>query len=348
MKLNMKTKKNNYSSKSKKLTIKKLKNNLDYPYFKYFYPKPYILEKLEKLKKYNTIFLHNNPVKYKNINKFNGKLVIFKEEYQKNKELHSITDYFSQSCRVKCINNLKSNESPLEYFQKHKTDIIQDIFSQKGKNKELMYNDFIEYMYQNTKQCTNFNTTVVISLLKFLKPKRFLDPSAGWGDRLVGAIAYGCDYTGVDPSDCMNPIYHNIINELVPRNQRDKYNIIQSGFETAIIESNYYDLVFTSPPFFDFEIYEKSSSQSLEKFNTLDKWLKGFLFPLAEKAYSALLKDGNFGLYISDYTGISFTKELFQYISENIKGFKYQGDIHFWTQENKKVIRTIFFWKKIF
>jgi hypothetical protein len=38
---------------------------------------------------------------------------------------------------------------------------------------------------------------------------------------------------------------------------------------------------------------------------------------------------------------------MFKYISENLKGFKYQGDIHFWTQENKKVVRTIFFWKKI-
>jgi hypothetical protein len=51
MKLNMKTKKNNYSGKSKKLTKKKLDSDLDYPYFKYFYPKSYILEKLEKLKK---------------------------------------------------------------------------------------------------------------------------------------------------------------------------------------------------------------------------------------------------------------------------------------------------------
>jgi hypothetical protein len=344
-----KTKKKNNTKTKTKNRITLLKNKFDeYPYFNNFFSKSYILEKFEKLKRYNPYFLNYNPIKNKNLNKFNGKLIIFKEEYQKNKELYSITDYFSQSCRVKCINNLKSNESPLEYFQKHKTEIIHDIFSQKEKNKQLViYNDFIEYMYKNTKQCTNFNTTVVLSLLKLLKPKRFLDPSAGWGDRLIGAIAYGCEYTGIDPSDCMNPIYHKIINELVPRTEKNNYNIIQSGFETAIIEQDYYDLVFTSPPFFDFEIYEKSNTQSIEQFDTLDKWLKGFLFPLTEKSYSALKINGNFGLYISDYTGVSFTKEIFKYINENIKGFKYQGDIHFWTPENKKVIRTIFFWKKV-
>jgi hypothetical protein len=187
----------------------------------------------------------------------------------------------------------------------------------------------------------------VVSLLKFLNVKRYLDPSAGWGDRLISAIAYGCEYTGVDPSNCMNPIYLQMIKDLVPKKNQSKYQIIKSGFEDAIVKNNYYDLVFTSPPFFDFELYEKDKGQSVEKFNTLDRWLAGFLFPLIDKSYKALMLNGYFGIYISDYTGISFTNEMFKYINENVKGFKYQGDIHFWTPENKKVIRTIFFWKKI-
>jgi hypothetical protein len=349
-KIGTKTKIKTKTKTKTKTVLTSFKNKFDeYPYLENFYSKSYILEKLNKLKRFQTSFINYNPIKNKQLNKFNGRLTIFKEEYEKNKDLYLITDYFSQSCRVKCVNNLKGNQSPFNYFQKNKKKIYQEILLEKQNqiNKQITYNDFIEYMYKNTKQCTNFNTTVVLSLLKLLKPKRFLDPSAGWGDRLIGAIAYGCDYTGIDPSNCMNPIYHKIIDELVPRTDKNRYNIIQSGFETAIIEEDYYDLVFTSPPFFDFEIYEQSEKQSIEKFTTLNNWLTGFLFPLTEKAYSALTINGNFGLYISDYTGVSFTKELFKYINENIKGFKYQGDIHFWTPENKKVIRTIFFWKKV-
>ena len=194
--------------------------------------------------------------------------------------------------------------------------------------------------------CTNFRTTIILSLLKFFKVKRYLDPSAGWGDRLIGAIAYGCDYTGVDPSVCMNQVYHQIIKELVPKSQQDRYKIIQSGFEVVEVENNYYDLVFTSPPFFDFEIYESNNAQSISQFNTLDKWLNGFLYKLIEKSYNALIVGGHLGLYISDYTGVSFTDKMLEYVKKNIKGFEYQGDIHFWDYQNKNVVRSIFFWKK--
>ncbi len=343
-----KNKKQTKNKTQKKVSVKQVARKVDFPYFSNYVNRDYILKELQKLKNYNPIFLKNNPTNRK-INKFNGRLVIFREDYNKNKSLYGITDYFSQFCRVRCVNNLKSKDSPYDYFQKNKDKIYQEILSEKKSSGmiNISYEDFSEYLYKNTKQCTNFNTTVVISILKLLKPKRYLDPSAGWGDRLIGAIAYGCEYTGVDPSNCMNPIYHKIINELVPRNRQNSYNIIKSGFETAVIEPNYYDLVFTSPPFFDFELYENNATQSVEKFNTLEKWLRGFLFPLTEKAYHSLTINGHFGLYISDYTGVSFTKEMFKYISENLKGFKYQGDIHYWTPENKKVVRTIFFWKKI-
>ncbi len=326
--------------KNKKSSNKTVFFNNEFPYYKNYITKAKIMKDIGKLGNYKPIFLKYNPVS-KKLNKFNNKLIIFKEEYQKNKELYQITDYFSQSCRIRCLNNLKTKETPLEFFQKNKDKIYKDL---KGG---ITYSNISEYLYQNTKQCTNFNTTVVLSLLKFLNVKRYLDPSAGWGDRLIGAIAYGCEYTGVDPSNCMNPIYINMIKELVPIDMQSKYEIIKSGFEDVSVKNNYYDLVFTSPPFFDFELYEKDKGQSVEKFNTLDRWLSGFLFPLIDKSYSALIKNGNFGIYISDYTGISFTNEMFKYIKENIKGFKYHGDIHFWTPENKRVIRTIFFWKKI-
>lgn len=340
-----KTKKNNirkYSSrfyKNSNSSNNKVFLNNEFPYYKYYISKENILKLLTKLGNYNPVLLKYNPVS-KKINKFNGKLVIFKEEYQKNKELYQITDYFSQSCRLKCLNNLKSKETPLEFFERNKEKIYNKLKS------DISYSAISEYLYKNTKQCTNFNTTVVVSLLKFFNVKRYLDPSAGWGDRLIGAIAHGCEYTGVDPSNCMNPIYHEMIKNLVPRIKQSKYQIIKNGFEEVEIKKDHYDFVFTSPPF-NFELYENDKGQSVEKFNTLDRWLNGFLFPLINKSFESLITNGHFGIYISDYTGISFIEKMFKYISENIKGFKYQGDIHFWTPENKKVIRTIFIWKKI-
>jgi hypothetical protein len=317
----------------------------DFFYYNNYVKYDVILQELEKLKKYKYILVNTNPVK-KKLKLFNGRFVMFLEEYKKNRMLHSITDYFSQCCRVRCINNLHSKESPYDYFVKNRYKILKEISHGKKKIENIGYEDVSEYLYKNTKQCTNFNTTVIISILKMFKPTRYLDPCSGWGDRLIGAIAYGCEYTGIDPSNCMNPIYNDIIKKLVPNKQRERYKVIKSGFETAVIESNFYDLVFTSPPFFDFEIYENNKKQSNQKFNTLKQWLHGFLFPLAKKSQNALKTNGYFGLYISDYTGISYKSKLFKYIKNNCTKLKYKGDIHYWTPENKNVVRSIHFWRK--
>ena len=344
---------------SKNISINVLKKK-EFPYYNLFVSKLKIVNDLKNLSNYNPQYLRYNPIK-RNLRNFENRLVIFKEDYDKNKELYRITEYFSQQCRMKCINNLKSSESPYDYYQNNKEKMYIDLSnikqtqkktmkknqSSSSSNTQVSYEDVNEYLYKNTKLCTNFRTTIILSLLKFFKVKRYLDPSAGWGDRLIGAIAYGCEYTGVDPSVCMNPVYHQIIRELVPKSQQDKYNIIQSGFEVVDVKENYYDLVFTSPPFFDFEIYESNNAQSISQFNTLDRWLNGFLYKLIDKSYTALSVGGHFGLYISDYTGVSFTDKMLEYVKNNIKGFKYQGDIHFWDYQNKNVVRSIFFWQKI-
>jgi 16S rRNA G966 N2-methylase RsmD len=334
---------------------------MEYPYYKNQITHKKLLIDFNRLKNYQTVFLKFNPIK-KKLNKFKNKLIIFREDYRKNKDLYYLTDYFSQQCRIKCLNNLKEDITPLEFFEENKEKIYNRLMKKLKKNSTMVtyrysktntsqnsaisFDDLHEYIYNNVAQCTNFNTTVMISILKLLKPTRVLDPSAGWGDRLLATIAYGASYTGVDPSNCMYPIYNSIINKFAPKNKKKEYTIINEGFENATIEENAYDLVFTSPPFFDFEIYEKSEKQSLNKFNTLDKWLNGFLYPLIEKSTKALVNGGHFGLYISDYKGISFVKSMFDYINNNVKELKYEGDIHFWNQTKQNVVRTIFFWSK--
>jgi hypothetical protein len=348
---NIKLSKKNKSHKEKFIS-RNIFFKYDYPYYKFNISKNDLFKDFNKLRKYKTEYLNYNPTK-NYLNKFNNRLIIFKENYEKNKNLYKITDYFSEECRLKCINNLKSKQSPMDYFQNNKENIYQ-ILSNDGV-LDITYSELSEFLYQNTPQCTNFNTTVMISLLNLLKPQRVLDPSAGWGDRLIGAIAYNkCEYHGVDPSNCMQPIYREIINTLVPRIEHSRYIVHQNGFENIKVNESYYDLVFTSPPFFDFEIYEKSDSQtqSIEKFNTLESWVTGFLYPLVEKSYKSLIVNGILALYISDYTNTYFVKDMFNYIKNKITGFRYEGDIHFFNslnnKTNKNKIRIIHLWRKIY
>lgn len=334
-----KTKKKS-STKQLKIT-KKRYNDIEYPYYNYQINKNTLLKYFKNLKNYKYKLLNKNPVNRK-INKFKNKYIIFEENYYKSKDLYNITDYFSQKCRVRCIYNAREKKSVLDLFTENK----DTIYSKLSKYGHISYLDINEYIFKNYKQCTNFNTTIVISLLKLLKPKKVLDMSSGWGDRLVGAIAYKCEYTGVDPSNCMAPIYKKIINTLAKKEERKNYKVIKSGFETANIKENYYDLMFSSPPFFDLEIYEDAAEQSIEKFNSLEQWKSGFLYPSILKSYKSLKYNGYLALYISDYTGYSYTNDMKIYIKENIKELKYQGDIHWWDKNNKKAIRTIFIWQK--
>ena len=61
-----------------------------------------------------------------------------------------------------------------------------------------------------------------------------------------------------------------------------------------------FDLVFTSPPYFDLERYTTESNQSWKRYKKLDAWLEGFLFKSIEKAWNHLEKDGHLIINISD------------------------------------------------
>ena len=357
-KINFKgSKKIKKTRKTRKTVLKKDKNisreqydTIEYPYYNLYTTKTKLFSNFKKLKHFRPKIIYKNPTKHK-INKYNFKnrngFVIFEEDYRKYNQLYEITDYFSHKCRVTCVYNTGKNTdlSVLDNFTKNKSEIYDYLNQKYGK---VSYYLLKEYLYKKYKQCTTFNTTVVMSVLKFFKPNKWLDMSAGWGDRLIGAIAYGCQYTGVDPSKCMNPVYQKIIKTLAPKSKQDQYNIIKDGFEnTDKLKTNYYDLVFSSPPFFDLEIYETADSQSIKKFNSLDKWLNGFLYPSIKKSYTSLVKGGHLALYISDYSGVSYVSKMKKYIKEELTGFEYVGDLHWWNVGKKGVVRTILVWRKI-
>ena len=61
-----------------------------------------------------------------------------------------------------------------------------------------------------------------------------------------------------------------------------------------------FDLVFTSPPYFDTEKYSEEETQSYLKFPTYEKWLNGFLRKLVENSIDSLNKGGYFIINIAN------------------------------------------------
>ena len=352
-----KTKRKNKSISKLSIKNKSIKNNkqlvltkeefdeMEYPYRYLEISKLEMKHDFSKLRKYRGKVLRYNPTKKKLTPFKNGRFLVFVENYGKNERLYRITDYFSHECRVRCTVAIAEKNHILDLFQSSKNKIVKEL---KERGEKLTFHNINEYLFRHHKECTYFNTTMVMNILNLFKPKRWLDCSAGWGDRLVGAIAYGCEYVGVDPSKCMRPKYKEIIKTLASPSKQDKYKVICDGFENVKIKKNYFDLVFTSPPFFDFEVYENNNNQSVQQFNTVDKWKKYFLFPLIDKSYLALRVGGYLALYITDFKGSPYIKDMKDYVKNTYKNlFRYEGDLHFWYKDSPKKIRIIYVWKKI-
>jgi hypothetical protein len=122
---------------------------------------------------------------------------------------------------------------------------------------------------------------------------RILDPSHGWGGRLIGFLAaqlQGSTYYGVDPSIKTSLGVVELFNFLKESGIPGNAFIFNKPFEDMpedVIEPESFDLVFTSPPYFDTEEYSTEDTQSYIKYPKFDQWVEGFYAPYLTKAISA-------------------------------------------------------------
>ena len=86
------------------------------------------------------------------------------------------------------------------------------------------------------------------------KPKTILDPSAGWGGRLVGAYQFdpNIKYIGIDPNEDTISGLKNISEKL--NYETELHPIKLQDFD---YNNKQFDLILTSPPYWDREIYRE-------------------------------------------------------------------------------------------
>ena len=149
------------------------------------------------------------------------------------------------------------------------------------------------------------------------------DPSAGWGGRLLGAMAVEDSrhlvYLGNDPNTDHNTTpgrtkYHEIADFY--RNhvrkggmwelEHTRTHFWQKGSEDMQFDPLFkrfkgkLSLVFTSPPYFAKEAYSEDKEQSYLKFAQYDGWRDGFLFETLKTAIEWLRPGGYLAWNIAD------------------------------------------------
>ncbi len=165
------------------------------------------------------------------------------------------------------------------------------------------------------------------------------DSSMGWGGRMLGALCskLPIHYIGCEVN-MENKGNYEFLGEFYNKHAQGKntYECHYVGSEeiskTDLLKDhvNDVDLVFTSPPYFDRELYSDDAEQSCIKYPKYEDWLDKFLYPTLETSFNLLQRERYMLINISD---IKIDDKRFipleqDTINSALKiGFKYKGKI---------------------
>ena len=233
----------------------------------------------------------------------------------KNWALNDITDKYSLKQRLSC--RFGDNPRPIDVWKEHPEWTLREL-------------------EKHVKLCNLYFFEVGMQVLKMFKPKKWLDPTAGWGDRLRCAIEYGCEYLGVDSNSSMQSAYEAIVDDLGDGDHK-KYRVKEGKFQDVRIVGKY-DLVFTSPPFYTVEKYE-----NMVEWESVEEFMKEFLIPLFKKSVAHLAEKGHIVLYIEDRAEAAFIDLMKEHVLQKHPKLKYQGAFYY--EGARGSMRPYYVWK---
>jgi len=163
--------------------------------------------------------------------------------------------------------------SPMEQWNKNRDKII-DYYNKKGTG------DLFRSIVFFTKACNEFSPHVSAGVYRYFDARFVTDWFAGWGNRMYGAVAYGCRYTGYDSNPNLIEPYQKMIDYYQPYT-KGKLTFHCTPSENTVLEDGC-DLVFSSPPFWT------KSGKLLESYHqcqsNYETFLEGCLLPLMRQA----------------------------------------------------------------
>lgn len=249
----------------------------------------------------------------KNIGKY-PVLVQFPEDYL---DLNEITDVFFEPIRIRCHRGSRRN--PFETWQTKRKQVINFARKTMGGTGPHELREAI-YRFRGTDECGTFRPALGVDIIRTFGLRRPIDPSAGWGDRVVAAAAAGISYVGCDPNEKLADGYREIIKRFAPKNRR--YSITTSRFEDFEIPSFPFDSVITSPPYWNYEVYDPIQTVI---WKTADDFRDKFLVPTITRATRAIVKGGRAFFAVNDTPSGAYMAETVRRVQE--AGITFRGII---------------------
>jgi len=241
------------------------------------------------------------------------------------------SDYFHQEQRWKC--DATGYPSPQKTWEteRFRLTLFKALFSLKVKeiNPQVLRSMISLRKYI----AAQFRPSAAKAIYDYFQAETVLDFSMGWGDRILGAHAseYVKKYVGFDPNVNLLPAYAAQIKHYNSIGNPMEFSIYPHCAEDPNIPVNdEFDLIFTSPPYFDKEKYNQSEMQSYKKYKAFDDWMQNFLFKTLELRTPNLKSGGHLVINISDIYTRKKRYEICDGMNDYIAStgqFEYKGAI---------------------
>jgi len=211
-------------------------------------------------------------------------------------EIDMITDLFTEEARMKA--RVGNNMTPLELWAKDEHR-VRDYSRKTYRNESECH--LRESIYHIGREATLYKASITKVLCDLFCPKGgvYLDPFAGWGDRIIGDLASDnvSKYIGIDPNPNLPDGYKNIIDTF---DYLNKATFVSCPFEDYKIAPESVDFILSSPPYYDFEVYTNINDplQSVYNYSGYNEWRDKWLKAVIQKMERCLKKGGVMILYV--------------------------------------------------
>ena len=243
-----------------------------------------------------------------------------------------LIDYYFFLNRLETVGNKGINFfefiRDIDYYKTKK--YIQTLFTYCTNHNRYVDNEIKKYYYIYGLcfgRVNAFKITNALSLYQRCKPCTIMDPFCGFGGRLVAALLLDYNYIGVDLNVNLTPNYHRLMNDLGKKSSSKVTLLFQDAVDVDYSQYQY-DMVFTSPPYENIEIYPHSQKKTKEEWNQFYK-------TVFQRTWDSLQSNGTYAIncnhaiykeHLLPLLGPSVTNILLKKSSKN----NYQEYIYIW------------------
>jgi len=208
---------------------------------------------------------------------------------------NNVVDYFTGLERLNTIGNKGINffqffENRKEYAKKKYIQNILKYYNTDERDAPLKVWKRIFTLYFGSVNI--FRPLIAMGIYAQFSPKCILDPTMGWGGRLVGACALNIPhYIGIDLNRKLMKPYEKMT-KFLSNHSNTKIELYFGDCITFDYSKIEYDMVLTSPPYYNIEQYSFQEKRSKQE------WNEHFYIPLVTETFKYLKKGGKYCLNI--------------------------------------------------